>query len=555
MSEWVDLYGAPFVTVSSTGLTQGQHPNNGANFGPDTPGTKTSGIQEALNSVSSSGGHVFCQRGAYSVSAAIYFTGSFQLLEFASGSSLTFSNGLTGVTPSWFDHSNYFNHVPALIHMGSPLTSSAPTPYSNQCLIGNGLQLNWGANTSPTLNNGVEILIPGVNSSSPYSGPSGQNYLVTGLVTSGEVSGQLLFSADNYQPSSYTALTYAQCPKNLRVTNFYATYSDDSNPTYLSAIYIRGGCHILLEDCSVDCSALPAAANADAFNIASDTGEVYNITVRRCYFKSSGVSGGNQCIEVQGNAKSGSYSGGTHDVIFEHCSFDSGSSSVQTAGSGGAYIDDTNGATVGAGQVWNVEFRQCRWINCGMQLQSALTGSQLGVGQTVGASPYTYVNNDGHSEAVTVSGGTVSAISVTPYGGSAIVTGATSGTYLLHPGDSMTVTYSGTPTMTKNPFGFLRFIGNMPNGSSAYPSGFNGSLAWRGPGSIGPNTVMPATGTVSYTNNDGFPETVVLSGGTVTGITMNGASTGVTAGSFDLWPGDTLAVTVTARPTAWVRAK
>ena len=44
------LKGAPSVTVSPVGLAQGLPRNNNADFGPDTPGTTTCGIQEAVNS-------------------------------------------------------------------------------------------------------------------------------------------------------------------------------------------------------------------------------------------------------------------------------------------------------------------------------------------------------------------------------------------------------------------------------------------------------------------------------------------------------------------------
>ena len=48
-ANWNDLKGKPFITVSSKGIANGLSsiPNDGADFGPDTPGTKTSGIQEA----------------------------------------------------------------------------------------------------------------------------------------------------------------------------------------------------------------------------------------------------------------------------------------------------------------------------------------------------------------------------------------------------------------------------------------------------------------------------------------------------------------------------
>ena len=43
------LKGAPCITVSPVGLAQGYPKNNNANYGPDTPGTTTCGIQEAIN--------------------------------------------------------------------------------------------------------------------------------------------------------------------------------------------------------------------------------------------------------------------------------------------------------------------------------------------------------------------------------------------------------------------------------------------------------------------------------------------------------------------------
>ena len=53
---WSGLTGAPFVTVSSVGTAQGYPINNGADFGPDTPGTTTVGQQEADTYLVSKGG-------------------------------------------------------------------------------------------------------------------------------------------------------------------------------------------------------------------------------------------------------------------------------------------------------------------------------------------------------------------------------------------------------------------------------------------------------------------------------------------------------------------
>lgn len=65
---------------------------------------------------------------------------------------------------------------------------------------------------------------------------------------------------------------------------------------------------------------------------------------------------------------------------------------------------------------------------------------------TVGASPFTYTNNDGYMETVSVSGGTVS--SITLRGTS---TGLISGMFTLYPGDALVVTYTAAPAMQKFP--------------------------------------------------------------------------------------------------------
>ncbi|MEM3862290.1 MAG: hypothetical protein QW203_07415, partial [Thermoplasmatales archaeon] len=56
--DWKILKGKPYVTVSAKGISNGLSNifNDGADFGPDTPGTLTSGIQEAVNYIFSQGG-------------------------------------------------------------------------------------------------------------------------------------------------------------------------------------------------------------------------------------------------------------------------------------------------------------------------------------------------------------------------------------------------------------------------------------------------------------------------------------------------------------------
>ena len=55
---WKDIIGKPYITVSSKGLANGlsEYFNDGADFGPDTPNTKTSGLQEGITYIFAKGG-------------------------------------------------------------------------------------------------------------------------------------------------------------------------------------------------------------------------------------------------------------------------------------------------------------------------------------------------------------------------------------------------------------------------------------------------------------------------------------------------------------------
>jgi hypothetical protein len=58
-TNWRDIAGRPYLTVSSKGTAQTGITNNGADYGPDTSGTTTCGIQEAITGLPGSGGIVF----------------------------------------------------------------------------------------------------------------------------------------------------------------------------------------------------------------------------------------------------------------------------------------------------------------------------------------------------------------------------------------------------------------------------------------------------------------------------------------------------------------
>jgi hypothetical protein len=94
---------------------------------------------------------------------------------------------------------------------------------------------------------------------------------------------------------------------------------------------------------------------------------------------------------------------------------------------------------------------------------------------------------------------------------------------------------------TTTHFGYIRFIGSQPQG-------FTGTLSGR---SIGSNNTSITVGTspFTYTNSYDFPIIVTVNGGAVTGIALDGVTTGATAGAFLLLPNHTLQVTYTTAPT------
>ena len=70
---------------------------------------------------------------------------------------------------------------------------------------------------------------------------------------------------------------------------------------------------------------------------------------------------------------------------------------------------------------------------------------------TVGASPYTYINNTGAPVDVMISGGGISKVQFTRNGTSFYSTGSFYGMFTLSPWDAIKVTYVAAPTMVVVP--------------------------------------------------------------------------------------------------------
>jgi hypothetical protein len=430
---WSTIAGAPLVTVSPLGISNGfcNLANNGANFGPDTYGTSTSGIQEALNAVGGSGGGtVKVLGGSFVINATIYTPGDHITVIFEPGTTLTMNGSYE-------------------FHMA---TDSSGNMHSWLRWIGHGTIVNLNDNvasigetslTAPTTAHHLTI-----RGFEVYSGQAPYFVAITNttLTQTGadQQYGQILIE-DLYLHS----FANAGEGTGLLITN--------SNVT-CRRVYIDGSTYNTSDDHSIlFCHGGPENASSEAI--------CENLLFEEVHVKNNGASG--QVLELQGNGTSGA-SGILRNVTFNACIFDSGASSPVGAGSGGPFVDD-NDSNTNSSYVYNIRFRDCKFVNCIMGYQS--TSSQIGsityegygpqsfsgslqgrdgngssytISITVGTSPFSYRNVDGCWEIVTVTGGTVSSITL-----NGISTGSTSGQFRLGPGDILTVTYSSAPTMAK----------------------------------------------------------------------------------------------------------
>jgi hypothetical protein len=364
---WREVGAKPLVIVSPVGVTNygSGITNNGADFGPDTLNTDTSGIQEALNSIASTGGTIYCNRGAYVLNGEIAFTGSHQRLEFEPGSTLTFEGGLAGIVPDW--SSPTYSLAKCLILMGAPLQSDDPAPYSHQEVIGNGVQIDWGTNSAI---DGFQIVSPGPQSSNGYTGPGGEDFLIEGVVSTGYIAECFSVHAQ-YQDSPNVI---SQMTRHIVVRRFYDTRSAVS--TGGSGFSVGGNVFdMLVEDVEIDLSQACGGTGLSNCFIGGWQGWTSNVVVRRCRFISNGglpdQPQASQVLELQGNALTGTTTGGCTDITIEDTLFDSGASSgSQAAGYGGAYLDDSDDKTA-TGYLNRVRFKNCQWRFCGMTLQSS----------------------------------------------------------------------------------------------------------------------------------------------------------------------------------------
>ncbi len=467
-TDWASLSGKPFVTVSPTG--GGTPPNNGADYGPDTllnnvgPGkTVTSGIQEAILALPSAGGTVCCLAGSYSISASLYNTGNYQVVEFSAGAILNFSSSGT------YESSDLNGASDILV--GTQRTPSELN-FHDCYWLGNGAQI-VGSGLHGTLH---EQIFAAQHSKAATSAP-GYKLVVEGFTISNIGNISFILSSNNYA----TGVTYTQQIRQVRFSRISATwYTGLIHSNGASGFLVHGSARqVLIEDCLLDASAVNGSPLPDLSNcfIHANAGDTTQVVVRRSLFLqpvATGACSGNagSCWELQGDdSVIDAHRKDAHRISIEGCVFDSGRSAQAVGGCGGGYIDDYDSNSGDAGYIKEVVFRRTHLVNVSSNYRahtaqvigelSFSDGTLLlaefpqqtppgglpyripgdsGQSQTVPSTgPFSYTNLNGFRVTIVVNGGTGVAITI-----NGIVVGPVAGAFQVDHGETLAVTYSAT---------------------------------------------------------------------------------------------------------------
>jgi hypothetical protein len=410
-------------------------------------------IQSALNSGS---GMFYVKGGTYSITAPIYYTSSNQALM------LDPAVVIQPLTSFEFPAAPYSGNDGWGIFTLTLNTALTET-YSNVYLFGNGAEIYPG-NTAVSTKGGNVISIM-----APSTLPQPRNIVVMDLQIIDPINNFAVYVAGNIDQNSTTS-DYDPLPRsrinNVLISGIYI-HAPENLQSGMNLIALYGSTQgVKIQQCYVDCGAVYTSIGTDydPIIINSATGDTHDVLVEDCTFISNEATG--QVFEiVGGNVMDRT----TEGVYFKNCAFIAalGGGGPVYAGNGGGYIDQNNGQGA-TSYVRNITFDNCRFAGVGITLQSThsdfgyikfingsdvppLSGSITGISPngggaaiTVGASPFSYTNGDGFEEYVVVSGGTVSAITL-----DGISTGQTAGVFILGVGDTLEVTYSAAPTMTK----------------------------------------------------------------------------------------------------------
>lgn len=499
---WSSLPGKPFVTVSALGISNGGSAatNNGADFGPDTPGTTTSGIQDALDSIASTGGTIVLLTGVFSnVGSPLHNTGPNQVVWCNPGCTIEFSSS---TTPIQVLDTN------VLILLGSNNNYASPPisiqNWSNNFWYGNGaiIKVNGaGLNATPNATVfGITQAGAGWNGAPPSTSNlihAGWGFEIDGFVLDGVPGSSFFVDVSNYLGFTGVDHYYVYQVRNVRISRIYATY-DSLNTTGASGFVVQGSVRqALLENLEIDVTDIPASSSVSPSNcfIRSNAGETSQVVVRQSRFVNNAsnnyITG--QVLEMQGNPSSlNSGPSDNHALSIEDCVFDLKGKGTGPSGAffgeghGGGEMDDHYNRSGTYGAVYNLSFDRCTF------------------GKYVG------ISIDSNEESV---------------------------------------------------FGYLRFTDGTNPGGVPGLVGTSGSLTGRGPHDQGidltssPLVPINLSNNTLWTNTLGVTIRVLISGGVMSqSIQVNGQSTGLNSGEFVIREGDTIRVSWTTAPSVVAQA-
>ena len=388
---WKQLPGKPTVTVSPVGIAQGFIKNGGSDYGPDTPGTTTSGIQEAINSLGddtsyylNNGGEVFLNyvAGVYTVSQPISSVGQFISIRGAPGAILQYSG--TGACLTMDQSAAQSDTDP--LYMGRPL------------IQGLGINLTGsGSSGSPVI--GLKLV---------------------GIQNHGTFERVVVWSTNQAYQEGIHVEGYCQSPTFINsfvrlygATNSYnwrfvsGTTGNVQQPQIIGGASMAGDVGVSLEEATTaNIMGMLIQGNAVGLQWESPLNDVHSF--RSVWFE-------NNTTETLALS--------TMPAVFDGCHF-----------------TDTNGISTATRSLMIT--KDCFGI-------APEPASSI----TVGTSPFTYTNTRLQPVMVVISGGTVTGVSIkrgsssfSVGSGDQIVTlaGAWGGSLV---GDSVTVTYTSAPTM------------------------------------------------------------------------------------------------------------
>jgi len=339
------------VTVSPVGIanTLGVRvANDGADFGPDTAGTETGGLQEALNAISGGGMVAVTGCGTITLKKSIIATGNGQTVSFNASTSTVASGGGTTITGTGCQTIN--------LTPGSPYNSGGVFLPFYDGVSHNYSQIRW-------FGNGVTVNVNKVPSSAFYAVFDCRNvaYAIAGTMTSQSVvdgfnvvgvmgTGVALIGTLS-TVSGVSPTPTDQTIHEVVLSNLSIAY-DATAPGSPTGIYIGGNARqILVEHCVVDQRLASLITDADAFFVTSDHGaSVRHLAVRDCLFFAYPLLSFpyNHPFELQGSTFQSGVT--TEYISFADSEFVNGQS----------LIDDHN-ITAYSSYIDNVEFLRCRF--------------------------------------------------------------------------------------------------------------------------------------------------------------------------------------------------